>query len=298
MVPGYSIDLFETFDNMEDITAFTTSGALQDAVWVNMYQNGDQNPALKDVRVRRAIAHAINRAKMIRETLGVALPVPRSWYNERYIPDDVQILAYDPQQARNLLDEANWIDTDGDGIRDDGNGTPLSLRFYTTTDPVRVDFQKYIAADLEQVGIGVEAFPVPSSILFAPFDEDGILMTGNFDLVLFGLTHDMVSPNTGLYWFGCDSIQNPDGGNGYGFCDPRWDELQSKLIPVETDPDVRVELVHEAVRRMDSAVFWIGVYPRTSNYALNTKRWNIDSFQNMGILSGNAFNTVEYWEPN
>jgi hypothetical protein len=37
---------------------------------------------------------------------------------------------------------------------------------------------------------------------------------------------------------------------------------------------------------------------RVAALALNTKRWNIESFQNMGILSGNAFNTVEYWEPN
>jgi peptide/nickel transport system substrate-binding protein len=86
-----------------------------------------KNPILGDVRVRRALTYAIDRRALARAT---------------YLPDDVRLtdvisthglerrdelpppLPYDPDAAARLLDEANWRDTDGDGIRD-RDGSPL-----------------------------------------------------------------------------------------------------------------------------------------------------------------------------
>jgi len=75
------------------------------------------DPRFQDVRVKRAINYAVNKKEIIdaiffglaRITTGPF--IPDSWaYNEAVIP-----VPYDPIEAKRLLNEAGWIDADGDG---------------------------------------------------------------------------------------------------------------------------------------------------------------------------------------
>ena len=78
------------------------------------------SPFFNDVRVRRAINYAIDKEEIVKGVLlGQGYPAmgpykPGTWvYNDKLKP-----YGYKPEKAKELLKEAGWIDTDGDGILD------------------------------------------------------------------------------------------------------------------------------------------------------------------------------------
>ncbi|NDJ61532.1 MAG: hypothetical protein GYB67_10425, partial [Chloroflexi bacterium] len=234
------------------------------------------------------------------QLVGPGVQLARSWFSDPFLPEDFPYLEYNVDGANALLDEAGWVDSNNNGTRD-MDGEELILRFYTTTRQVRMDYQVVIQEQLAEVGIGTQLFPVPATILFADFLERGILQTGDFDLAIFALSANPLSPFASFVpdWFGCDGIptaEDPDGNNGWGFCDERFDELQ-ELIGPETDPELRLELAQEQYLRMFEGQFWHGLYLRPTWYALHADFWEVGPAQEVGTLSANWFNNIEYWAP-
>ena len=115
-------------------------------------------PAFRDVRVRQAVAHAIDRHAIARDVLEGVVPVvdsviqPPSWAHN----PDVRLYDYDPERARELLREAGWGDQDGDGVADK-EGLPLS--FEGATRSGHAEWEKVLQvlqAQLRVVGIKME----------------------------------------------------------------------------------------------------------------------------------------------
>lgn len=112
------------------------------------------NDVLSDVAVRRAINIGIDREKMIEHVLGgygtpaysVCDQMP--WYNE------ASEVAYDPEGAAAILDEAGWVMGD-DGIREkDGQACAFTL-MYHPSDSVRQALAEDMANQLRELGIDV-----------------------------------------------------------------------------------------------------------------------------------------------
>jgi peptide/nickel transport system substrate-binding protein len=118
------------------------------------------HPALLDVRVRDAISRAIDRETLIDRVLrGYATPgttpiVPlyESWHWE---PPPEEAHAFDPAEANGILDDAGYLDTDGDGVREmPGGGRPLEVRLYDAVDdPDAVRAAPFIQGWLRDIGI-------------------------------------------------------------------------------------------------------------------------------------------------
>ncbi len=131
------------------------------------------NPAMRDVKFRQAIEHAIDRTTLIDKvahgygTPGSTpiAPVYTYWHWEP--PPDVQ-RSFDLDEANRLLDEAGYLDTDGDGIRESpGGGKPLSLRLYAENDdPDGLNAAQFIAGWLKDVGIDVKRTTLSEGRLF------------------------------------------------------------------------------------------------------------------------------------
>jgi peptide/nickel transport system substrate-binding protein len=132
-----------------------------------------RDPVLKDVRVRHAIGHAIDRQAIVDylrrglATVADTMLPPTNW---AYQPD-VVVLDYDPGRAKALLDEAGYPDPDGDGPR-----PRLSLTFKTSS----VEFYRLQASviqqNLRQVGIDIDV----RSYEFATLYDD--IIKGNFQV--------------------------------------------------------------------------------------------------------------------
>jgi len=278
---------------------WSTTSPLQDALWFNIREGGTQNPALLDLQVRQAIVHAINRQVITEALLGAGTPIPAAYDLPRWQPDDLTVLEYDPERANQLLNEAGWVDSNDNGVRDK-DGVELVLRVYTTTRKLRQDYQLAIQQDLSAVGISTQLFSAPGpQVLFASYPLRGILARGDYDLAIYSAPSDPISPNIDPDAYTCGMVPSdamPDGGNWSGYCDPAFDELV-EAIRSNPDPVSRLEQKHESVRLFTDAVFWAGLFPRLNNYAVNGERFDVESMKTVGTSNTNWFNHVEYWQP-
>lgn len=116
-----------------------------------------KHPWFKDKRVRQAIAYAIDKTEIVDVVLfGLGKPatgpyVPNTWpYNP-----NVKRYEYNPQKAKELLKEAGWVDTDGDGILDK-DGKRFEFTILTNMgNRLRMNTATIIQWRLSRIGIKV-----------------------------------------------------------------------------------------------------------------------------------------------
>lgn len=181
-----------------------------------MMQNDDE--ILQDVRVRRAIAHSIDRRKIISAKFhGYARLasgfLPAGHWAEN---SDIPKYEFDQAKARALLDEAGYTDPDGVG------GAPrFTLSYKTSADQFRLTLARIIAEQLGQVGIAVEV----RSFEFGTFFAD--IKKGNFQLASMQ-TGSVVEPDYYYTFFHSGripSVEAPHGKNRWHFRSERLDSL-------------------------------------------------------------------------
>lgn len=141
-----------------------------------------------DGRVRQAVAQCTDRQAMVDTLLygqGAVL--------HAYVPDTHPLYPagadewpYDPAAANLLLVDAGYVDTDGDGIREDpAGGAPFRVTLATTEGNVlRGQVAELFRQNLAQCGIDVEVLLLPAEVLLAPGPE-GPIFGRQFDLALF-----------------------------------------------------------------------------------------------------------------
>lgn len=171
-----------------------------------MMQN--EHPILSDVRVRQAIAYAIDRKAIIaakfrgHAVLATGLLPPGHWAYEK----DVTHYDFDPARARQLLDDAGYPDPDGPG------GQPrFHLTYKTSADSFRVAVARIIASQLAEVGIDVEVRAFEWGTFFTDIKK------GNYDLASMQ-TAPIADPDWGYPYFHSSRIPTPDNLNGHN----RW----------------------------------------------------------------------------
>lgn len=194
-------------------------------------------PFLADQAVRQALAYGIDRERLLEDVIpGVGMlansPVlPDTW---AYNPD-IPTYDYNPEKARELLEQAGWKDSNGDGIREkDG----IALEFILLSDdaPHSLLANQAIASDL--VRIGVKAVPEPVS--FTGLVSD-FLVPRNFSaaLVNWELIGD---PDPYALWH--SSQISPDGQN-YGGWSNREADIVMEQARVTGDQEKRRQLYLE-----------------------------------------------------
>jgi peptide/nickel transport system substrate-binding protein len=175
-----------------------------------------------DVRVRRAIALAIDRQKIVDAKLGghaVLATGMLPTFHWAYAAD-VDHYDFDPARAKALLDEAGFPDPDGDG--------PLprfTLIYKTSSNRLRIAIAQALTAQLAAVGIELEVHPLE----FATFFAD--VKAGNFQIFTMQIP-EVAEPDLYTNFFASSRIptrENPDlGGNRTRYRNPALDELLDK----------------------------------------------------------------------
>lgn len=116
-------------------------------------------PELSDPRVRRALTLGVNRRELVDAILqgfGVVANTSVPPFHWAYDPSFAEALRHDPERARSLLDEAGWSDRDGDGIRENQDGLPLSVTVeYNSGNQQRQDIAEIMQAQLREVGVEI-----------------------------------------------------------------------------------------------------------------------------------------------
>ncbi len=142
-----SIDRIEAADNVDVYARDTTR-----FFWLILNQEIEE---FQDKKLRQAILHSIDRQNIIDTVLkgyGTIADAGIAPALQEYYTDDVTRYDYDPEKAKELLAEAGWTDSDGDGIVDK-DGEPLAI-----------DFSIGIQGDLEAVAQMVQQYLVEVGI--------------------------------------------------------------------------------------------------------------------------------------
>jgi peptide/nickel transport system substrate-binding protein len=173
-------------------------------------------PHLSDWRVRRAIAFAVDRQKLIARKLGghavvaTGLIPPGHWAYS----DDIERFDHDPEAARRLLDEAGLADPEGPAPR-------FRLSFKVENDSFRLAIARSIAQDLRAVGIEVDI----RSFEFATLFTD--LKSGLYELAMMQ-TSMIVEPDMYYHHFHSARIPTkefPNLANRWRYRSAEADEL-------------------------------------------------------------------------
>ncbi|TQM37886.1 ABC transporter substrate-binding protein [Pseudonocardia cypriaca] len=207
---------------------------------------GDGHPALRDVRVRKALHHAVDAGAIVDRVKqghsepghGIIPPVYPKW---TFTPSDSQRRDHDPERAKALLDQAGYR-PGPDGVRVGPDGRPLTLRLIAgnqvPTNPQLLDF---LAGWFEAVGVGV------TPQIMASNQIDDATVAGNFDIAVSGWSVNP-DPDSTLDQQTC--AVNGTSRSDSGYCNPAYDQLYAEQQAALDEGKRR-----EIVQRMQSLLY-------------------------------------------
>jgi ABC-type transport system substrate-binding protein len=238
-------------------------------------------PPLDDVRVRRALAMALDRNRIAMTAYAGTAIAAQTFippYNWAFDPDN-GAPSYDPEAARKLLDQAGWH-VGADGIREKG-GKRLSfgLVHYEGTTPGVV--AQEVQAAWREIGAEALVRSAPRNVVV------GVIFTsGDFDAAIAGAGYD-ADPDRSQYQE--TKFADPHGFNDARYSDPdldRWTEAALQTY----DRTERRRYYALIQRRLNRDVPWIPIAWERFIYAVNS---DIRGFEPETINSD--FWNVERW---
>ena len=173
-----------------------------------------KDPILSNVKVRRAIAHAIDRQKIVTDLLrGHGVPTDSMFAQGHWArANNLPAYPYDPARAKELLDEAGYKDPDGDGPQ-----PRFRLSFKTSTD-VEANLRAQMTQQmLQQVGIAMDI----QTNEFGKFFED--ISKGNFQM--YSLSRNGIGDPDFFYIIFFSKNMPPEGQNRGYYSNPKVDQL-------------------------------------------------------------------------
>lgn len=279
---GQPPDIFDFQDDPNFVISSLPAGVIE-SWYLNLGEKG--NPALKDIRVREALVMALDRQLIVDELLGGVTTIPTSFWNGT-IWEDPSVAelwpTYDPEAAVALLNEAGWIDEDGDGICEahgvEGveDGTPLTLTHNTTAATLRIDAQVLAQDILADSCIDLELSTVEPTLMLATLDNGGAQRSGDSDIYHFAVLTVRTSIAGPNYW-ACDGITTPENPAGLNLAHACWEEIDAiwDIIGTESDIDARQEAANQIQKFQAENLFWIPMWDRPSLAVYSTTLENV-----------------------
>jgi len=188
----------------------------------------EPHPILGDHDVRLAMAHALDYQSIIDNVyLGQGYPMASNvlpaveWAHD----PDIAPYEYDPEMAAQLLEDAGWVDSDGDGVREK-DGETLSLSLLTNAgNTTREDMGVLVQDQLNAIGFDIDFQAIDFGTMV------GEMLGQTYDLVIIGWTGLGSDPNDDSFWH--TRFDTPDSGfNFVSYQNPRINELLEQGVAV------------------------------------------------------------------
>ena len=210
-----------------------------------------EDPLFRDIRVRRAIAHAVDREGIVKylwrnqARLADSVLPPENWAYS----SDVTRYPYDPELARSILEEAGYQD--------------LSFTYRTSTDPLGLLQAAVLQQQFKEMGINMEI----RSNEFATFFAD--VIAGNFQIYSLRWVGGNNDPDIFNLIFH-SAMFPPNGANRGRYDNPEIDRLID-LARTETDMEIRKEYYAEIQKTISDDLPYVSLY-YTNNVAVINER--------------------------
>jgi peptide/nickel transport system substrate-binding protein len=270
-------DLRSQLDGNDNITPIEAQDGSFTQLTINTGSGdiGDPHPALADLQVRRAMAHAIDKETLVERVLdglgvvggSMSAAVAPKWQLD--IPPD-KLMPFDPDEANRILDQAGYA-RGSNGIRRMPDGSdPLNLRLYFPSDDATYSrVAQFIKEWLGDIGINVTATPKSEDEL-TPIENKG-----EFDLVVWTWT-PYSDPTAMMSYLTCPQVPaEPDDGryNDAFYCDEEYDRLFNEQR-VELDEPTRIDLVHQGLQRFYDQSPYVVLYMQDTVEAYRSDRFD------------------------
>jgi peptide/nickel transport system substrate-binding protein len=182
----------------------------------------NRSPFFSDARVRRAMTMLLDRPAIVRSLYhGSARIISGPWAPDSPAYDStVTPLPFDPRAAAELLDQAGWRDTNGNGIRDrDGREFEFDLLLSAGSNVGR-QIDEIFAAELARAGVQARI----RSLEWATFTER--VDAGEYEAATLAWAAADPNPDPLPYWH--SSQFPPQGLNSAGYSNPAADRLMEE----------------------------------------------------------------------
>jgi peptide/nickel transport system substrate-binding protein len=192
-----------------------------------------------DARVRRAMTHLLDRDRILRDFydgLGEIATSPFPYGSPQNNPD-ITPHQYNVEKAKALLDEAGWIDRDGDGWRENERGDRFTFQYtHSKGSTISPKVGDYLRRQCRAVGIEC----VPTPIEWAIFST--VLDNRDFDVITMQWSQSHPESDPNQLWHS-DSIRN-QGDNFSQWANEEADRL-IELGRVTIDDEERMKIWHQ-----------------------------------------------------
>ena len=245
------------------------------------------HPIFSDIRVRQAMTYLTNRqqmAKTILFELGEVVSGPiylfRPEYDKTLVP-----YPYDPQKALQLLGEAGWKDSDGDGILDkmiDGQKVPFRFEIkFNSGNEIRKSVALTVQDELKKHGIDASVRQLDWTIYLDDVRHH------RFDAIILGWGMPAIEPDEYQVWH--SSQAENKGSNHVSYKNTRADALLEEYRRT-FDPQKRIELYREFQQILHQEQPYTFLFIQKSILAVDRR------FQNITLYPGGP-RALEWWVP-
>ena len=206
-------------------------------------------PPLDDIKVRQAIAHAIDRDTMVafkgnRVTLPAISPVPEGYLG---YTDDVPTYEFSVEKAKELLAEA-------------GHPDGITIKAIHTTLPGMLSTMEAVQELLRQADINMEIETVEHATFHSQIREDAS------DVVHYSAARFPIADTYLTQFFHSDStVGTPTAVTNFSHCDVADDEIEAART--ETDPKKQAELWASAQQKIMEEVCAVPIYQNLQLWA-------------------------------
>lgn len=244
-----------------------------------------KNLALSDPAVRRALATAVDRERLIRDALhGEGAPavaaIPEGSIG--HLPD-LATIAFDPERAKQNLAEAGWTDENQDGLREK-DGTPLRFTLAATDVPEYLATANLLAEQWRAIGAEVVVQPATVGTMQAE-----ILRPRNYEALLYGQVLG-ADPDPYPFWH---STQTRDPGLNLALFKDRASDRLLEQARQTTAVDERGALYRQFQERLIEEVPAIFLFSPTYAYAVPERLRG--TFLGSAPLPADRFAKVSTW---
>jgi len=247
----------------------------------------NNHPIFRDKRVRQAMTYFTNREQLVKSVLfglGEVVNSPIYFFRPEY-DKNLPRYPFDPKKGLELLKEAGWSDTDGDGVLDkviDGKKTPLRFEIKVNSgNTTRKSVALALQDELKKNGIDASVRELDWTI----FLDD--VQNHKFDAVLLGWAMPVSESDAYQVWHSSQAANK--GSNFISFKNARVDQILEQYRR-EFDPKKRIELYREFQRILSDEQPYTFLFIGKSVVALQRR------FRGVEVLPA-GLRPIEWWVP-
>lgn len=243
-------------------------------------------PSLKDVNVRKAIAYAIHRSKIITNVY-----MNRAHESDVPVaPDSIlydsksKIYDYDVNKAKQLLETSGYVDIDGDGLveKEGAGNIKLTLLINESSDAARKNAAELIKTYIENIGIQVEIKSAKYTLGNENSEYLNMLKNGEFDIALAGIN---IARNGDL-----TQLINSSGSKNYGkYNNSAMEKLAYNIISATDEASYRNAASQFQLNFVEELPF-IVLYFRQNSILYSAQLKGIDTIREPDIMR-----TIDKW---